>query len=379
MLNHVIAKEFIESLEQFHEFEISILDHNAILIYSTNKKREVYNSLLIDGFNTDISENGYFKADHKDGIIVPLSIEQRNVGYLIIIGVLNDIKPISCILKMALEIRLKYEESRVKEQEVLSVNAQIIQELITYSAAKKQKIQELFEASDFEADVIRIVLLLIPAQRSFLDTLPGTNFYFDSDQDIIAVYKEGIIILKDCSKYKISNESDYVAYVKKYIHFLKNYTIFQGSIYADKPIKQYEYFKSSYQQCFWLYENLKKFQTLKDGAVYFFKDYIDLFFQDSIPYELYCQVYNPVLSRIKHFDADEFLSVMKVIIKNNYNLSQSSKDLFMHKNTLIYKMEKYKKLFYIDPINSEADRTFIKNLYYYLLIKKSTGGDSYYE
>ena len=52
--------------------------------------------------------------------------------------------------------------------------------------------------------------------------------------------------------------------------------------------------------------------------------------------------------------------------KNNYNLNTTSKELFIHKNTLIFRFNKIKSLFDINPVQEPADRNFISYLTYFL-------------
>lgn len=58
--------------------------------------------------------------------------------------------------------------------------------------------------------------------------------------------------------------------------------------------------------------------------------------------------------------------VTTALISNNFNLVKASKDLFVHKNTLVYRLEKYKKKFRIDPVNNGRDRDFVRYLNYYI-------------
>jgi|LGOV01.1.fsa_nt_gb carbohydrate diacid regulator len=43
------------------------------------------------------------------------------------------------------------------------------------------------------------------------------------------------------------------------------------------------------------------------------------------------------------FDDKELINTVEVFFRNNLNISATSKDAFMHRNTLIYRIEKIKK------------------------------------
>ncbi|MDD4211246.1 MAG: helix-turn-helix domain-containing protein, partial [Clostridia bacterium] len=62
---------------------------------------------------------------------------------------------------------------------------------------------------------------------------------------------------------------------------------------------------------------------------------------------------------------EETMNTVRLFFKNNLNISAASKDSFMHRNTLIYRIEKIKKAVGLNIKNFEEAR-ILKNL---ILIK----------
>ena len=58
---------------------------------------------------------------------------------------------------------------------------------------------------------------------------------------------------------------------------------------------------------------------------------------------------------------DELMHTVKVFFENNLNLSATSKNAFMHRNTLIYRLEKIKKEIGLNVKNFE-DARILKNI-----------------
>ena len=56
--------------------------------------------------------------------------------------------------------------------------------------------------------------------------------------------------------------------------------------------------------------------------------------------------------------------------KSNYNLVATSKELFIHKNTLIFRLEKIKEEMDMDPLHDIQARKFMNYLYYYFKARK---------
>ncbi|HBE86333.1 MAG TPA: hypothetical protein DDW53_14450 [Lachnoclostridium sp.] len=60
------------------------------------------------------------------------------------------------------------------------------------------------------------------------------------------------------------------------------------------------------------------------------------------------------------------MEIAGALIKTNYNLVTASKELFVHKNTLLYRYNKVKDILNINPIESSSDRFFLEAFYSFL-------------
>lgn len=65
---------------------------------------------------------------------------------------------------------------------------------------------------------------------------------------------------------------------------------------------------------------------------------------------IYQDIFNDVTIK-KLFNNGDILSTAKLFLENNLNLSQSSKKGFLHRNTMIYRLEKLKKITGLDIKN----------------------------
>ena len=75
---------------------------------------------------------------------------------------------------MSLEIRLKYEQIQTEEKETLTINEQLIKELVSDSL-QVSKIIELCEQSNHSMEIERKMIMLIPDDVSSLDVLANMN------------------------------------------------------------------------------------------------------------------------------------------------------------------------------------------------------------
>ena len=52
--------------------------------------------------------------------------------------------------------------------------------------------------------------------------------------------------------------------------------------------------------------------------------------------------------------------------RNDYNLVKSSQDLFIHKNTLVFRLNKIREQLNVNPVQKTREREFLKYLCRYL-------------
>ncbi len=62
---------------------------------------------------------------------------------------------------------------------------------------------------------------------------------------------------------------------------------------------------------------------------------------------------------------DSFSRILGTLLKNNMNISSSAKDLYLHRNTLINWLNRYRQLFGVDPVNDSAGFNFTQQLRYF--------------
>ena len=63
---------------------------------------------------------------------------------------------------------------------------------------------------------------------------------------------------------------------------------------------------------------------------------------------------------------NNYLETMGALIENEYNMSKAADWLHVHKNTLVYRLDKIREILNMNPLSSNADREFMECFYYYL-------------
>ena len=70
--------------------------------------------------------------------------------------------------------------------------------------------------------------------------------------------------------------------------------------------------------------------------------------------------------RMPEESMQQFIEMMRAFEETNYNLSESAAKLYIHKNTLIYRYNKFKDMLGVDPLERSLDKGFMELLYIYL-------------
>lgn len=372
MFSEGIIEEFIKTIEQFldNEIEISILQQTGTVLYTTNRQRLSFDCIIEKIVGMEEKKQRIFKVGKQDAIIAGIFMEGKPFFYIVLIGNIKEIKPIAIVLQMALEIRIKYDKEQDKNREERSLNAQIMKELFQENP-RKGILRELLNQGNYNQNLPRILLLLDTKNLENKDMFENTNFHFDSRQDIVTIYKNHIIILKDCSKQHENYNNK--QYIQSYIRHIRENTVMEGKIYVSELCNELGIMKEMYEHVCWLKEYLDQQIDKLTTRNFFFRDYFDIYMMSKIPMNVYDQVYARYVNS-EEFDQESFLEIIRVVMRNNYNYTQSSKDLYMHRNTFLYKMEKIKRILHVDPLYKEEDRFFLKGLCYYVMTKKSREG-----
>jgi len=105
-----------------------------------------------------------------------------------------------------------------------------------------------------------------------------------------------------------------------------------------------------------------------EKGIYFFNDHILDYIRRIATIKIYENIYSMYNNVFSEQEKTFIAKSVEVLNKNNYNVVNSSKELYMHRNTLLFKLNKVKDILNIDPIGNAAHRKFLNELAYYLSI-----------
>jgi len=66
---------------------------------------------------------------------------------------------------------------------------------------------------------------------------------------------------------------------------------------------------------------------------------------------------------------DNYTETMEALIEKDYNLAKAGNMLHIHKNTLVYRLDKIREVLNMNPLVNNTEREFMECFYYYLIRK----------
>ena len=188
-------------------------------------------------------------------------------------------------------------------------------------------------------------------------------------EDISAVTREKQIIIFKCfDKGKILQGTyKYVIgeYLGNFLGFLLDRDI-ECHFYIGTFQNELEEYRKAYQQCCWLRDHVKA----KSRGVYFY-DYAGEYIHSLVPFMELHQIYHVFEELLDEKNQDDIVELVDALERNNYNLVDSSKELFIHKNTLVFRLNKLKVIFSINPLQKSNEREFLKYMCAYFKRKRN--------
>ncbi|MET3697005.1 carbohydrate diacid regulator [Bacillus oleivorans] len=372
-----LAQEIVDRMKEIINQDINYIDPNCIIIASTDRKRigDFHGGAQVvlkkKGMVAITDENQFIGT--RKGINLPVYFDDNIVGIIGITGKEEEVSKYGKIIQSMTEILIK--EAFIKEQSKIERESkkQFIEEvLFRINDEDKETIRIRSELLNVKLDIPRVTLVARVQQvkkRKMIDTAVNNyhiynfiNRYIDYDQQNLLVQSglNYIMILN------MNTTNDLIGLVKKIYENLKheyNLSICFGigsESRDDAGIRQ-------------SFEEAKK--SLMVSLLYKKRFYVSIF---DLDLELVVNdlsekaKYNYLFKVFKYLDEEQlssYIEVLSTYFRNNGSIMKTADELFLHKNTLQYKLNKIKTVTGYDPRNTRD----LVVLYLAVLIYKSEG------
>jgi carbohydrate diacid regulator len=365
MLDNDLAKNFINKVGFYTDYNVNIMDERGIIIASKTPNRiGSFHEIAFQIINSECemiivdNENSYIGV--KEGVNMALLYKNKKIGVVGITGNPSEVKAVAMVIKMCIETMLEYELYKEERYQRRNMKEQFLMRILYREDIDENELIEDSEKIGLTQELIRI-----PIYISFLnktDVITGVmenirNGKYHSKQDIMCITKNDALIIFKNLEGNISDLYDNYKYIiGEYLSPALNYLRLNDidtKICIGSFQNRYMNYKYAYRHCMWLHENIHE-----EKNSYYFYDYIDEYFHSLLPISELNGVFSVFKSYCDQKFIDNFVEVIDALYKTNYNSAESSKAMFVHKNTLAYRFNKIREALGINPMNLSSDREF---------------------
>jgi len=329
--NHFASIDFVRRMRN---------SYNKVDLYQKNKPVFLDSRTVAVPFDT-LSTAIYFQ-DYYCGRITIIS-KERDVNP-------GDIQVIKYLINILMPVMYM-----IQNQDDSEFHRPVFRDLILGKTSSKAMIKAQTDYLEWDMDdVFQVCTLRLP--KTFSDR-PGTgmtsnlirrqsvNTYVTViDDEIVIIYnlkymtKEVLIetvqmLLTEKDKYKIGISSPMEG-------------IFSLKLYYEQSCASISYGS--------LLDPGKNIYDFYDYALYYI-------FENNDPYAIYNAMHPDVrfLDRLDHTEDGEWINLLRVFFDNECSLVNTAKALFIHRNTLVYRLNKLKELMHYD-MHDQYNRDYIK-------------------
>lgn len=374
MLYLEIAQKFIERLTEYTEYNINIMDQNGIIIASRNPERigsfhEVAHNIIAN--KTDIVEVSDTKTlkGVKPGVNLPLFYQGDRIGVIGVTGNPEEVKSVALIVKMAMETMLEYEYKREQTSIRKNLKDRFIHELFYDINPDIATIRHHGNQLHYDESISRIPILLhgedTEKNPDLLERIKNDAKH--TSQDLTFLSREGDIVIFKTLPDKKRAFADYPYVISDYLHLFLRYVSENDlpiRFYIGSIQNQFHYYKYALEHCYWLKNNVES----NAHGIYFY-EYVDDYLKSMIPEKEWIHIFSAISENMDRKTKKSYTEIMSSLKETNYNMGKSSKQLYIHKNTLAFRLDKLKDLLNLNPMQIEKDRVFMDYLLKYLTRK----------
>lgn len=324
-----IFKEFINVVQENKKYTIGLLNKDGNVISCSKEKY--------------MGSNFNIKDSNNNNMFYKIRVKNQDYGYIWVSGDDENLKMIGSLLLDSLTTRLMYEINTRSLKQKVTKDDELIKYLIDPEHFDLNQILDLINQLGISESKPRVAVYIINNKGFNADEIMNLKLRPDSKELIYSLLdNNNLLLFKDVSDDLDNDEMK--DYFQEYVKSLQDWGMENCSYLIGSVQNKLKRYIVSYQNCLWLRNNI---HFSIDEPV-FFMDYLFEYFISKIPLEDVRNIFYFYKDRSKGIDIDEFITITNQLLMNDYNITQTAGNLFLHKNTLIYKLKKYEEIFNIN-------------------------------
>ena len=318
-----------------------------------------------------------------EGIYIPLFHLQTLIGTLVLEGDFEQAKSLSSMCSLTANAFFEmefYKEAYWGKLDQRNIFTKIL--LYCEDDPFPSEVHHITEKFGIDTNMVRIPILFILRYNELSEEKLINEFKKNpshTNQDIICITRgQNAVIFKALSVDPTEAIKQYRNIIDTYINNARLLNINNGQSFictiGSLQDNMLNYHKA-FQHTLWVCNHCADVTCEHETKTYYFYDFIFEYIQNQVNMDETSIIFNVFSEALHNKEWHSFVHNMGTLLKNNMNVSTSAKELYLHRNTLINWINRYKDLFGIDPINDSAGREFTQQLFYFYT--QTLSSDSY--
>lgn len=328
-----ILKKVMYEIYNTTKKEIGILnEEKKIIIYKGQKEIKDLEKKIMESLSFTSTKDVFLNYCY-----LPLNLKTKH--YIFIEGTDKESKNQLKIMKILIENAL------LKKQ----ISKEGLIEKILKNEIYEKEIEKKAEILNIEINKKRVIILIKTKAEEYKIVRNFLKENLSQEDFLIELGNEKFVILKTIRDEK---EQKILEYLKELHENLKEKTKIEISIAVGNFVENLKKIENSFKEATLALEIKQIFQNSDDIIFY---NNIGI---ERIIYKLpisICEIFLAEVlkkKKIKNLN-EEILFTINSFFDNNLNISETSRKLFIHRNTLVYRLEKIKNLTGLDLRNFE--------------------------
>ena len=333
MISNQIIQHTLEGIKKISRFNLAIFDLDGNEIASTSETKGSGQVCVEFSKSSaevqEVSGSTYFKV-----------FNEKELEYILTMkGVTDDVHMVGKMAVFQLqELLIAYKERFDKDNFIKNLLLDNLLLVDIYSRAKKLHMK-------LDQNRVVIIIKALNSREANMFELVKTEFG-NGDRDFItAVDEKDVVIIKDLSENDINKNIE--QYCNTIYQFLIKNKLQAVHIAYGSTIKEIKDVSRTYKEAKMALDVGKIFFENKNIVAYTELGIGRLIYQLPLPL---CRMFINEIFGDKNPDdfEEELIHTINKFFENSLNVSETSRQLFIHRNTLVYRLEKLQKMTNLD-------------------------------
>lgn len=368
MLNETLARSILERLEESADYRVQLISCAGVILAGADAGR---NGVIYEPVRSMLRE-GLSSLEISDPFELNLLIGDANHpdGVLRVSGEEETVRPVAPVLRRSVELLLSYEAGKTARVSRRDDREQLLHDLLYLEPGEDNQLAlyELFDKLGYRRDLPRIpVLLSVRASCSAAEVLKAARELLPlSRQDLLTQDQRGRPVL--FLSYPDSMEGFFERsrfYVEQACREFRTWCLSRGMglqiCVGPMQIDPVNY-RYGYEKAIWLLDSVRS----SDQDVVSFYDHVGNYLRSLLPIQELQQIFGACSVGYPEVFSQLLVEHMQALQENGYRFQESSRQLYIHKNTLAFRLNKIREQLGADPIQNLKDRELVEYLCYYL-------------